>query len=73
MQFNTAIAAIMEWVNHLYNFNEWKEMTLNPKDIVNEDGSLEKWSGNIEGQKKFVKNMDKEFDNMKKEFLSKFK
>ena len=25
MQFNTAIAAIMEWVNHLYHFKEWKE------------------------------------------------
>ena len=25
MQFNTAIAAIMEWVNHLYHFKEWKD------------------------------------------------
>ncbi len=25
MQFNTAIAAIMEMVNHLYHFKEWKE------------------------------------------------
>ena len=25
MQFNTAIAAIMELVNHLYHFKEWKE------------------------------------------------
>jgi len=25
MQFNTAIAAIMEFVNHLYHFKEWKE------------------------------------------------
>ena len=25
MQFNTAIAAIMEWVNHLYHFKEWNE------------------------------------------------
>jgi len=25
MQFNTAIAAIMEWVNHLYQFKEWKD------------------------------------------------
>ena len=25
IQFNTAIAAIMEWVNHLYHFKEWKD------------------------------------------------
>jgi leucyl-tRNA synthetase len=25
MQFNTAIAAIMEFVNHLYHFKDWKE------------------------------------------------
>jgi len=25
MQFNTAIAAIMEWVNHLYHFKDWKD------------------------------------------------
>ena len=54
-------------------FKEWKEMVLNPKDIVNEDGTLEKWSGSIEENKKFVKNMEKEFSNMKKDILKAFK
>jgi len=53
-------------------FNEWKEMALKPRDIVNEDGSLEKWRGDLEGQKKFVKNMEKEFKNMKKDILKRF-
>ena len=51
-------------------FEEWKEMALNPRDIVNEDGTLEKWSGDLEGQKKFVKNMEKEFKEMKEQILS---
>ena len=53
-------------------FKEWKEMALNPKDIVNEDGSIEKWSGNIEESKKFVKKMEKEFKEMKKQILKTF-
>ena len=54
-------------------FKEWKEMALNPRDIVNEDGTLEKWSGDLEGQKKFVKNMEKEFKEMKQKILDKIK
>ena len=54
-------------------FKEWKEMVLNPKDVVNEDGSLEKWSGDIKGQKKLVKQMQKEFDEMKNQILNQFK
>ena len=54
-------------------FNEWKEMTLKPKtEIVNEDGSLEKCESSQTANKKFVENMQKEFNNMKKEVLSKF-
>ena len=34
MQFNTAIAAIMEWVNHLYHFKEWKEKQSEVKEDI---------------------------------------
>ena len=55
-------------------FNEWKKMTLAPKEIVHEDGRLEKWDSNSkEGNKKFVKKMEKEFKAMKKEVLKVFK
>ena len=54
-------------------FKEWKEMALNPRDIVNEDGTLEKWSGDLKGQKKLVKNMEKEFNEMKQKILEKIK
>ena len=48
-------------------FNDWKKDMLNPKkQIVNEDGSLEDWASD---SKTFVKNMEKEFKNMKKEIL----
>ena len=54
------------------SFKEWKEMALKPKDIVNEDGSLEKWSGDLSEQKGFVEKMEKEFKNMKKDILKRF-
>jgi len=34
MQFNTAIAAIMEWVNHLYHFKEWEKKQSETKDDI---------------------------------------
>ncbi|MBL4665284.1 MAG: leucine--tRNA ligase, partial [Nitrospinaceae bacterium] len=38
MQFNTAIAAIMEFVNHLYHFKEWKEKqgTIDSSSVIRE-------------------------------------
>lgn len=38
MQFNTAIAAIMELVNHLYHFKEWKENqnTIDSASVIRE-------------------------------------
>ena len=64
-------ANVLSWLkDQEQGFKEWKEMALNPRDIVNEDGTLEKWSGDLEGQKKFVKNMEKEFKEMKEQILS---
>jgi len=55
-------------------FNEWKDMILNPKDIVHEDGRIEKWDSNSkEGNKQFVKNLEKEFKQMKSDVLKAFK
>ena len=34
MQFNTAIAAIMELVNHLYHFKEWKDKQSEEKEDI---------------------------------------
>ena len=38
MQFNTAIAAIMELVNHLYHFKDWKEKqdTIDSAPVIRE-------------------------------------
>ena len=65
-------ANAMSWLrDQEQGFKEWKEMVLNPKkEIVNEDGSLEKWQGNLKENKKIVKNMEKEFKEMKEQLLS---
>ncbi len=51
-------------------FNEWKKIVLeNPDEsfISNEQGEVENWTSSVEGNKKLVKDMEKEFDKMKKD------
>ena len=59
---------------HTGNESNLRKLLLGRKwGKLNEDGTLEKWSGSIEENKKFVKNMEKEFSNMKKDILKAFK
>ena len=65
----------MSWLkDQEQGFKEWKDMTLNPKDIVHQDGTIEKWdTRNKKETQKFVKNMEKEFKSMKRDILKAFK
>ena len=65
-------ANAMSWLrDQEQGFKEWKEAVLtSKKEIVNEDGSMEKWKVDKKAQEKIVKNMEKEFSEMKKQLLS---